>query len=73
MSHRLTLNLASGRCTVFLRARTAPERDRVREILAHDASVRMIMLDIWWDELRPAVGGRVIARDGAYVLVSGGG
>jgi 4-amino-4-deoxy-L-arabinose transferase-like glycosyltransferase len=73
MSHRLTLNLASGRCTVFLRARTAPERDRVREILAHDASVRMIVPDIWWEQLRPAVGGRVIARDGAYVLVSGGG
>lgn len=73
MSHRLTLNLASGRCTVFLRARTAAERDRVREILSHDASVRMIMPDIWWERLRPAIGGQMLARFGAYVLVSGGG
>jgi hypothetical protein len=72
MNHRLTQNLATGRCTVFLRARTPADRDRVREILAREGRVRMIMGDAWWEELRPQVGGREIAREGAYVLVTSG-
>jgi hypothetical protein len=70
MNHRITQNLATGRCTVFLRARTPAERERVRAILAHGV-VRMIMGDVLWQELRRQVGGREIARDGAYVLVAG--
>jgi 4-amino-4-deoxy-L-arabinose transferase-like glycosyltransferase len=70
MNNRVTVSLASGRCTVFLRTRTPAERDRVREVLARDGSVRMIMPDIWWDELRPTTGGHELARDGAYVLVT---
>jgi hypothetical protein len=31
----------------------------------------MIMGDVLWQELRGQVGGREIARDGAYVLVTG--
>jgi len=73
MNHRVTQNLATGRCTVFLRARTPAERNHVREILAHDGAVRMIMGDAWWEELQPTVGGREVARDGGYVLVTGGG
>jgi 4-amino-4-deoxy-L-arabinose transferase-like glycosyltransferase len=72
MNHRVTQNLATGRCTVFLRARTPAERDLVREILARDETIRMIMGDTWWEELHPLVGGRELARDGAYVLVAGG-
>jgi 4-amino-4-deoxy-L-arabinose transferase-like glycosyltransferase len=73
MNHRVAQNLATGRCTVFLRARTPAERNHVREILARDGAVRMIMGDVWWEELQPTVGGRELARDGAYVLVTGGG
>jgi 4-amino-4-deoxy-L-arabinose transferase-like glycosyltransferase len=73
MSHRVTVSLAAGRCTVFLRAQTPAQRDRVREVLVGDAGVRMIVPDVWWEELRPTVGGRELARDGAYVLVAGGG
>jgi hypothetical protein len=58
---------------VFLRARTPAERDHVREILARDGAVRIIIGDAWWDEIRATVGGRELARDGAYVLVAGGG
>jgi 4-amino-4-deoxy-L-arabinose transferase-like glycosyltransferase len=72
MNHRVTQNLETGRCTVFLRARTPAERDRIRAILAHDAGARVIVGDGWWEELRPTVGGRELARDGAYVLVAGG-
>lgn len=73
MNHRVTQNLETGRCTVFLRARTPAERAHVRDILARDGGVRMIVGDAWWAELRPTVGGRELARDGAYVLVAGGG
>lgn len=73
MNHRVTQNLETGRCTVFLRARTPAERNHVREILAHDGAVRVIIGDAWWDEIRATVGGREVARDGAYVLVAGGG
>ena len=72
MNHRVTQNLETGRCTVFLRARTLAERNHVRDILAHDGAVRVIMGDAWWEEIRATVGGREIARDGAYVLVTGG-
>jgi 4-amino-4-deoxy-L-arabinose transferase-like glycosyltransferase len=72
MNHRLTQNLATGRCTVFLRARTPAQRVRVREILARDGGVRMIMSDVWWEEIQPTTGGHELARDGAYVLVTGG-
>jgi hypothetical protein len=72
MNHRVTQNLATGRCTVFLRARTPAERDRVRQILARDGEIRMIMSDTWWEELRPTTGAQELARDGAYVLVTGG-
>jgi 4-amino-4-deoxy-L-arabinose transferase-like glycosyltransferase len=71
MNHRITLDLASGRCTVFLRARTPAERQHVREVLAHDGSARIIMADTWWETLRPLLEGHVLARDGAYVLVTG--
>jgi len=71
MNHRVTQNLATGRCTVFLRARTPAERDRVRQILARDGEIRMIMSDSWWEELRPTTAGQELARDGAYVLVTG--
>ncbi len=71
MNHRITQNLATGRCTMFLRARTLAERERVRAILARDGAVRMIMGDVLWQELRGQVGGREIARHGAYVLVTG--
>lgn len=73
MNHRVTQNLATGRCTVFLRARTPAERDLVRDTLARGNTVRMIMGDTWWEELHPEVGGRELARDGAWVLVAGGG
>jgi hypothetical protein len=65
-------HLATGRCTVFLRAGTPAQRDRVREFLARDEPIRMIMGNTWWEELHPLVGGREMARDGAYVLVAGG-
>jgi 4-amino-4-deoxy-L-arabinose transferase-like glycosyltransferase len=71
MNHRLTQNLATGRCTVFLRAGTAAERDLVRAVLARGFEARIIMSDAWWEELRPDVGGHETARDGAYVLVTG--
>jgi hypothetical protein len=44
----------------------------VRQILARDGEIRMIMSDTWWEELRPTTGGQELARDGAYVLVTGG-
>jgi hypothetical protein len=44
----------------------------VRDTLARGNTVRMIMGDTWWEELHPEVGGRELARDGAWVLVAGG-
>jgi hypothetical protein len=35
--------------------------------------VRIIIGDAWWDEIRATVGGLELTRDGAYVLVAGGG
>jgi 4-amino-4-deoxy-L-arabinose transferase-like glycosyltransferase len=73
MNHRVTQNLATGRCTVFLRARTPAQREEVRMVLASDGAVRIIIGDAWWDEIRATVGGLELTRDGAYVLVAGGG
>jgi len=72
MNHRVTQNLETGRCTVFLRARTPAERNHLRETLAHGGTVRIIIGEAWWDEIRATVGGREVARDGGYVLVAGG-
>jgi 4-amino-4-deoxy-L-arabinose transferase-like glycosyltransferase len=72
MTHRITVSLAAGRCTVFLKARTPAQCDSVRELLARDGSVRIIMSDICWEEIRPTTGGHELARNGAYVLVTGG-
>jgi hypothetical protein len=43
----------------------------VRAILARDGAVRMIIGDVWREELRPQVGGREIAHNGAFMLVTG--
>jgi hypothetical protein len=69
MNHRVAPALETGRTTIFLRAGRDEHVRSLAQRLAGTAPVRVVMPALWWQRLASRLGGRELARDGAYVLL----
>ena len=69
LNHRVTPTLATGRTVVFLSAKRADDRERLRARLAGREPARAIVPAAWWEEIRGETGGRELARECGHVLI----
>lgn len=69
MNHRVIPNLATGRHTVFWRARRPEHIEHLRVLLGGEQPARLVVPGYWWDRLAGDLRARELLRNGPYVLV----